>query len=692
MEANSTLNGLAGFEDLFVGEAQAIWNDLRHQEEQTRKDLEAARKEGQILKIGIVGQIKRGKSSFINALLFDGDDILPKAATPMTAALTRIRYSQTPSAEVEFFTEEEWKSVEQTASLWDTQQNNGNCPDIIACHELVEAVKKGGLNPRNFIDKGKIEIDTIRSNDELVGKLQDYVGAGGRYTPFVKCTQLNLAIDALKGIEFVDTPGMNDPIISRSQRTRDFLGECHVVFLLSKSDQFLDEKDLQLLAQSLPNRAVSRYFLVGSMLDSLLQDCHQSYTDIKTALREEIGKATRKAQQDVERYRNESNTDNYVIEAIGKALPPHFISSMAYQIAKHWNALNEDETFYLEKFNSLFEGFVFNEYLLYKLAGFEGIQRKIEEVRMDTVELIGKKEQEIRKRSAVELKRLANSLKEQLEHRLAKLQEGDLEQLAQTHKALMETLKKGKIRINGIFESHEIEIEKKFREIQSELGAVASQASRLDVKTGTKTDSYTTGWWIFKKTHHYTITYQYANTVEAIQQLENFVLNAEQSLIESMKHIIDLDNFKRTLITELKTLLDTSSDSFNPQDILIPVGNAVNRITIPDFELDVYKHVDTIRNKFHSSQVRGSQVGELQAEQSRIAYIILSDIKTEVTNKSGSMISRLEKIREDFLPGISANMNEELEQLEKDLKDKETTQKRYLSTIEILLQISSNSL
>ncbi len=33
------------------------------------------------LRIGIVGQVKAGKSSFINALLFDGKDVLPKAST-----------------------------------------------------------------------------------------------------------------------------------------------------------------------------------------------------------------------------------------------------------------------------------------------------------------------------------------------------------------------------------------------------------------------------------------------------------------------------------------------------------------------------------------------------------------------------------------------------------------------------------
>ena len=36
----------------------------------------------QTLNIGIMGQVKAGKSTFLNALLFDGRPILPEAATP----------------------------------------------------------------------------------------------------------------------------------------------------------------------------------------------------------------------------------------------------------------------------------------------------------------------------------------------------------------------------------------------------------------------------------------------------------------------------------------------------------------------------------------------------------------------------------------------------------------------------------
>ena len=71
------------------------------------------------LKLGIV---KAGKSSFLNSLLFEGQDCLPKAATPMTAALTRINYAPTPEeqkAEIHFYSAGDWNLIEAQAAKLD---------------------------------------------------------------------------------------------------------------------------------------------------------------------------------------------------------------------------------------------------------------------------------------------------------------------------------------------------------------------------------------------------------------------------------------------------------------------------------------------------------------------------------------------------------------------------------------------
>ena len=73
------------------------------------------------LKIGIVGGVKAGKSSFLNALLFRGRDILPKAATPMTAALTKISYSEMPYAKIVFYEDKDWNAIIQNSLKFDEQ-------------------------------------------------------------------------------------------------------------------------------------------------------------------------------------------------------------------------------------------------------------------------------------------------------------------------------------------------------------------------------------------------------------------------------------------------------------------------------------------------------------------------------------------------------------------------------------------
>ncbi|GAA7633498.1 hypothetical protein ckin5_07340 [Helicobacter pylori] len=71
--------------------------------EELEKTLKEMQAEDRDLKVGIIGCVKAGKSSLLNALIFEGVEVLPKAATPMTASLTILKYANTLSAEVEFY-------------------------------------------------------------------------------------------------------------------------------------------------------------------------------------------------------------------------------------------------------------------------------------------------------------------------------------------------------------------------------------------------------------------------------------------------------------------------------------------------------------------------------------------------------------------------------------------------------------
>lgn len=180
--------------------------------------------EKDILTIGVIGQMKCGKSTFINSFVFE-DDILPAATTPMTAALTKITYGTEKKVKAEFYTEDEWLSQEEMArrSLNEVKDNPLLESKIKAAKELVEKAKHLGNSLDSYF--GKTQEDSFVN-------LKNYVGADGKFVSITKAVTIYYPKEYLKGVEIVDTPGFNDPIVSREERTKEFLNRAHVVILM----------------------------------------------------------------------------------------------------------------------------------------------------------------------------------------------------------------------------------------------------------------------------------------------------------------------------------------------------------------------------------------------------------------------------------------------------------------------------
>ncbi len=255
-----------------------------------KSSLDAKRQEGRIFQLGIVGQMKTGKSSFLNEYLF-GEEILPTAATPMTAALTLIKYSDENKAEIEFYNRDDWNQIEKNSKEYEKEYNK-------ALEEAREEAEKKGkiFNKERFkfedvdsILKGSYEIyknfkdngldknslgetKTIKINDKknILEDLKEYVGSKGKYTPLVKMTTLYINDERIKDYIIVDTPGTNDPIISRGQKTKEFLGKCDYIIFLSYSSQFLDNNDNSYIKEQLPAEGIRDILILASRFDNQL--------------------------------------------------------------------------------------------------------------------------------------------------------------------------------------------------------------------------------------------------------------------------------------------------------------------------------------------------------------------------------------------------------------------------------------
>ncbi|GAA8946973.1 hypothetical protein HpSLK40_11970 [Helicobacter pylori] len=295
--------------------------------EELEKTLQEMQAKDRDLKVGIIGCVKADKSSLLNALIFEGVEVLPKAATPMTASLTILKYANTMSAEVEFYSpkdiaelkneheryvrefnrivDEEVKKQKEKQSLsnkvkegvknfgskvFSKNKSTEEVPKenilsdkeivkraeriakeelkkdtkLVSSHDQYEKMKKSGLLNTETLDP-RIQANNL---EELNQKLLQFVGADGKYMPYTKAVQISLNNPNLKDLEVIDTPGVNDPIISREERTKALLKDCDVVFIVSPSNQFLTDSDMSLFDRVSNKEGLQEIYFVASQADS----------------------------------------------------------------------------------------------------------------------------------------------------------------------------------------------------------------------------------------------------------------------------------------------------------------------------------------------------------------------------------------------------------------------------------------
>ncbi len=121
--------------------------------EKTLKELQDTNRD---LKVGIIGRVKAGKSSLLNALIFEGVEVLPKAATPMTASLTILKYADTLSAEVEFYSPKDILELENEHERYVREFNRIVGEEVKKQKEkqsLSNRTKEGFKNLKNLSNK-----------------------------------------------------------------------------------------------------------------------------------------------------------------------------------------------------------------------------------------------------------------------------------------------------------------------------------------------------------------------------------------------------------------------------------------------------------------------------------------------------------------------------------------------------------
>ncbi|MCB1191951.1 MAG: dynamin family protein [Leptospiraceae bacterium] len=219
--------------------------------------------------IGVVGQIKSGKSTFLNALIF-GSEVLSTDVNPETATLTYIQYSNNPEAIVTFYNHEDIEEIKKFS-----KQSTIDFPEVSAAKKLMQAYQANKGEYENLIGSQKAV---------SLQKLKEYTSKNGKFIHLTKSVTLKFDSEKLRDVNIVDTPGFNDPVISRELITQSFLANSDVVIILLSALRPLDKTDRELIFDKIKSAGTGKVVIIINKYDELLDDVgteEKVYTYVK---------------------------------------------------------------------------------------------------------------------------------------------------------------------------------------------------------------------------------------------------------------------------------------------------------------------------------------------------------------------------------------------------------------------------
>lgn len=724
---------------LFASDSQKYFSELSNMAKTLDTNLLVAQEEGRNLRIAIVGQMKAGKSSFLNALLFP-IDVLPKAATPMTAALTRIGYAEKPYAEIEFYSVNDWDSINQAAEEYHIQYRAieqqlsqeapeslpkslfGNIKKIVpnkpknidpaiiqskiseelrSCRELVDMARQ--LNLQQYLGtKKRIEATSLV---ELANELKNYVGSQGKFTAITKMFSIYINDERLHGIEIYDTPGFNDPVISRGQQTRTFLGQCDVVFLLSIVSQFLTVSDLRLLREQLTASGIDSkaVFLVGSQRDLVFRMDRQILTDAKLLAQrypvEVRPQATISAMMQLLDKKIQQMTETQIkqhlsnpdLDEASKALltviqstEPHLISALTWRIAEDLPNLSSELQ---EQYDALcFDtSFNFNVEQLEQFSNIIELRKVIEQQKERKQELTQAKVTLLLEGVQQRTQAIQQELLKLVNDKIDLLDNQSIEQLNTQKQIIEKNMKNGRSKLEYTIHEESKAVSHQVRGLSLQLQTERQAFLSISISENRKIEyeQYEkSGFWAGVArffgvggtgTREKVIVTPYAQVQDSIEQIETFGRTAVGQLQRSLNSIIDMPKLRKNIVMAAINLFDTSDPDFDVDFFKLQVSQCLESYEPPKLNLDVSQVVDRIVDKFGIGKVTNSEIQQLKQAHHQ-AISTLSEHVVQLTKQAEHDLEQyFESMQQILVNKIIGEIQNNLQGLIEHIEQKENT-------------------
>lgn len=214
--------------------------------------------------ITMIGQIKSGKTSLVNAMV-GRPDLLPADVNPWTSVVTSLHLNaplpdDAPTATFQFFSQGEWDHlVENGGRIGELSERAGADEELEKVRQQIAEMRE--KTRQRLGRKFELLLGQKHSYAELSDELvQRYVCMGddfedleeedqqGRFADITKSADLYLNADSIPmSICLRDTPGVNDTFMMREQITINALRDSRICVVVLSAHQALSSMDMGLI-------------------------------------------------------------------------------------------------------------------------------------------------------------------------------------------------------------------------------------------------------------------------------------------------------------------------------------------------------------------------------------------------------------------------------------------------------------
>ena len=207
--------------------------------------------------VAICGEMNSGKSTLLNALLFE-DEVLPSHVTTMTAKIALMEGDTTERIEATLYTPDEFQRVKDACSSNPQAYN-----ELITARETARYKK---LKESDLLT----EPARVLSEDGLHGLVQfaAVCSEGGIYSVYVKSVRLWADRPWLHQVTVADTPGTDDPNPERDRITREWIQQADAVVYVTFAGQAgMTDQDVKFIDEHLAHIDPSRRIIAVNKCD-----------------------------------------------------------------------------------------------------------------------------------------------------------------------------------------------------------------------------------------------------------------------------------------------------------------------------------------------------------------------------------------------------------------------------------------